>query len=133
MVVTLAGPKREPRSGIDSLDEAHRCLVRLCVRLCDDCEKQRPDDFVAAQFAALHTQASRYFFLEERLMQNKGSAFTDAHTAEHERLLDGLRRIAEAFEDGTCNGCGASLRTCIEIWLADHMRSANAALRTLAK
>ncbi len=65
-------------------------------------------------------------------MHSRGYLFVDDHSAEHERLLSGLRRIAEAFEDGACDGCGASPRTCIEVWLADHLRSANEALRTLA-
>jgi hemerythrin len=76
---------------------------------------------------------SAHFALEERLMSEKNYAFYDAHKADHERLLDQIRRMMEAYEDGECADCGTNLRACLDTWLADHVRNADTALHTLAE
>jgi hemerythrin len=84
-------------------------------------------------FGALYAKASAHFALEERIMREKKYAFYDAHKADHERLLDQIRHMMEAYEDGMCTDCGTSLRACLEAWFAGHVADADTGLRTLAE
>jgi len=130
--MSLASLKDELRTGIDSLDHEHRQLIGVMEALCDSFDHAPSADAVSNLFGLLYAQVSAHFALEERLMREKRYAFYATHKAEHERLLEQIRNMMEAYEDGKCEDCGTTLRACLEAWLANHVRSADTALRTLA-
>ncbi len=130
--MSLASLKDELRTGIDSLDQEHCKLVGVMEELCDTFDNAPSTGAVSDLFDVLYAQVSAQFALEERLMREKKYAFYDSHKTDHERLLEQVRHMMEAYEEGKCADCGMSLRTCLETWLADHVRNADTALRSLA-
>ena len=130
--MSLASLKDELRTGIDSLDHEHRQLIGVMEALCDSFDHAPSTGAVSDLFGVLYAQVSAHFALEERLMREKSHPFYDTHKADHERLLEQIRHMMEAYEDGKCADCGTTLRACLEAWLANHVRSADTALRTLA-
>jgi hemerythrin-like metal-binding protein len=131
--MSLTSLKDGLKTGIDGLDYEHRKLVEVMEALCDSFDRAGSAGEVSDLFAALYTEASAHFALEESIMRGKKYAFYDAHKADHERLLDKVRIMMEAYEDGMCTDCGTSLRGCLETWFANHVADADTRLRSLAE
>lgn len=120
------------RTNIDSLDYEHRKLVEVMEELCESFNRATVAPEVADLFGALYARVAAHFALEEHLMREKKYASYDAHKADHERLLDRILYMMEAYEDGTCKDCGSSLPACLEAWFAAHVQNADTGLRALA-
>ena len=131
--MSLTSLKDGFRTGIHSLDYEHRKLVEVMEALCDSFDRAASAREVSDLFGALFAKTSAHFALEESIMREKKYAFYDAHKADHERLLDQIRHMMEAYEDGMCADCGTSLRACLEAWFAGHVADADTGLRTLAE
>jgi hemerythrin len=131
--MSLASLKYELRTGIDSLDYEHRKLVEVMEELCVSFDNDPVTGAVSDCFGVLYARVSAHFALEEQLMREKKYAFYDTHKTDHERLLEQIRRMMEAYEEGKCADCGTNLRACLETWLADHVRTADTALCALAE
>jgi hemerythrin-like metal-binding protein len=131
--MSLTNLKNGLRTGIDGLDYEHRKLVGVMEALCDSFDHAGSAREVSDLFGALHAEASAHFALEESLMREKKYAFYDAHKADHERLLDKIRFMMEAYEDDMCTDCGVSLRECLHDWLAGHVKYEDAKLSVLVE
>ena len=131
--MSLTSLKDGLRTGINGLDYEHRELVGMMEALCDSFDGAGPSSEVSDLFGALYAEASAHFALEESLMREKKYASYEAHKADHERLLERIRQMMEAYEDGMCEDCGTSLRGCLEAWFAGHVAKADAGLRSLAE
>lgn len=131
--MSLTSLKNGLRTGIDGLDYEHRKLVGAMEAISDSFDRAVIAQEVSDLFGDIHATASAHFALEESLMRKKKYAFYEAHKADHERLLDKIRVMMEAYEDGVCMDCGKSLSVCLETWLAGHVKNADTGLRTLAK
>ena len=131
--MSLTSLKDGFRTGIRSLDCEHSKLVGVMEALCDSYDRAATEREVSGLFGALYAEASAHFALEESIMREKKYAFYDARKADHERLLDQIRHMMEAYEDGMCTDCGTSLRACLEAWFAGHVAEADTGLRTLAE
>ena len=131
--MSLTSLKHGLKTGIDGLDYEHRKLIEVMEALCDSFDRAGSAREVSDLFAALYAKASAHFALEESIMRDKKYAFYDAHKADHERLLDQIRHMMEAYEDGMCTDCGMSLRACLEALFAGHVADADTGLRTLTK
>jgi len=127
----FANSKEKLWTGIDSVDSERRKLFALIDALVDKFDSFAAADAVAADFTALQVQVSAEFAAEERLMRSERYPLYRAHKGEHERLLEQLRQMIEAYEEGACMQCGSNLRTCMESWLGDHIRNADPALKSL--
>ncbi len=131
--MSLTSLKDGLRTGIDGLDYEHRKLVEVMEALCNSFDRAGSAGEVSDLFATLHAGASAHFALEESIMREKKYPFYDTHKADHERLLDKIRFMMEAYEDGMCTDCGTSLQTCLETWFAGHVADADTGLRALAE
>lgn len=131
--MTLASLKDQLSTGIEGLDHEHRRLVGTMEELCDSFDRTGSNDEIRGLFGALHARAAAHFALEERLMRERKYPRYEAHKADHERLLDQVRAMMEAFEAGRCKDCGVQLRDCLEAWLASHVAEADGGLRDLAE
>ena len=131
--MSLTSLKDGLRTGIDGLDYEHRKLIEVMEALCDSFDRAGSASEVSDLFATLYSQASAHFALEESFMREKKYAFYDAHKADHERLLDRIRFMMEAYENGMCTDCGTSMRACLEAWFASHVADADTGLRSLAE
>ena len=130
--MSLTSLKDGLRTDICSLDYEHARLVEVMEALCDSFERAGSAPEVADLFGTLHAKAAAHFALEERFMREKGYPLYDAHKADHERLLERIRYMMEAYEDGVCEDCGTTLRACLEAWFAGHVGKADSELRSLA-
>ena len=136
--MSLASLKDELKTGIDSLDYEHRRLIGVMEELCDSFDRTEYASAESAgaisdSFGALYAAVSAHFALEESLMREKKHPSFDDHKADHERLLDKIRVMIDAYEDGQCVDCGTSLRACLEAWFVGHVRGADTELRSLAE
>lgn len=131
--MSLASLKDRFSTGIESLDYEHRRLVDAMESLCDGFDRAGSDNEVAALFGELQARASAHFALEERLMREAAYPAYESHKADHERLLERIRTMMEAYEAGRCRDCGIALRDCLEHWLAGHVAEADQGLRRLAE
>ncbi len=132
--MSLANLKHQLNTGIESLDYEHRRLIGVMEELCDSFEHAEAEGpgAVSDLFGTLYARASAHFALEERLMREKQYPRYDAHKADHERLLDQIRAMMEAYEAGRCVDCGMTLRSCLEAWFAEHVRESDRGLGSLA-
>ncbi len=125
--MTLSDLKSGVRTGVDSLDYEHRELVALMEELCEcfdrlgASEKSEPLEDVSDRFGALYARTTAHFALEERLMRERKYPQFKAHKADHERLLDAIRDMMEAYQSGRCADCAVSLRGCLSNWFSGHM------------
>jgi hemerythrin len=126
-------PRTGPRTGIDSLDYEHSKIVGVMEDLCDRFDSGDIPGEVSDSFGTLHAEVTAHFALEEYLMRERKYALADEHKADHERLLDQIRFMMDAYEDGKCVDCGTTLRACLSKWFAGHEKDAEAWRRALAE
>lgn len=131
--MSLASLKDQFSTGIESLDHEHRKLIGAMEALCESFDRADSAEEIRGLFGALHARAAAHFALEERLMRENEYPRYAAHKEDHERLLDQVRAMMEAFEAGRCKDCGVRLRDCLEDWLAGHVAESDGALRGLTE
>lgn len=129
--MSLSSLKDKLNTGIESLDYEHRKLVAVMEELCDSYD--RDESSVSELFGRLYAEVSAHFALEESIMREKKYASYDAHKADHEHLLDRIRFMMDAYENGLCADCGTNLRSCLEAWFAGHVADADMGLGTLGE
>src|SRR5262245_57046600 len=91
--------KDEYSVGIEAVDFEHKQLINLINQLE---QKLSASDFkhsVPAFFGDLLKGISAHFALEEKFMRDHTYARLGAHKQDHERLLDELRDVMDAFEN----------------------------------
>lgn len=54
-----------------------------------------------------------------------------AHKADHERLLEKMRTMMDAFEAGACETCGKTLDDCLTAWFRQHFQIEDPRFQTL--
>lgn len=118
-------------TGIGYIDYEHRRLVDLINRAGDSLAGAGPYDVVAECLGELYAQVCAHFALEERLMLAKNYELYDAHKADHEALLDEMRYMMDAYENGLCETCGTTLDDCLTAWFRKHFRIADSRLAQL--
>lgn len=84
--------------GVPEVDHEHQALIELIntahAKLgCADNQHLVPDFL-----GEIHAQVSAHFALEEKLMRELGYDQYEDHKADHERLLDEIRDIMDAYE-----------------------------------
>lgn len=119
-------------TGIDSLDYGWGRVTAVIEIICDCLERAEGEE-IAGCFGRLYSEASAQFALEEELMRSKAFPDYQSHKQEHEDLLERLRDIMDASEDGSCACCGTALRTCLNAWIADHAAGPDAALAAYSR
>lgn len=123
--------KEDFATGIGYIDYEHRRLVETINRICADMARRASELTVADGLGQLHAQICAHFALEEKLMREKGYPHYAAHKAEHEKLLDEIRTMMDAFEDGLCETCGKTLEECLTAWFYKHFQGEDARFESL--
>lgn len=90
--------KDEYSTGLEDVDEEHRDLIDIINRLHDLMLADDAKLTVPAFFDRLLKGVSTHFALEERIMGESDYPELAAHQEDHDRLLDDIRDLAEAFE-----------------------------------
>jgi hemerythrin len=123
--------KDEFETGIVYIDYEHRRLVYLINETCNNLGPESSEERVAECLGDLYAQICAHFALEERLMREKKYALYDIHKSDHEKLLEELRFMMDAFEAGACETCGKTLDDCLSAWFHKHFRAEDARFETL--
>ena len=121
------------RTGIDYVDYEHRQLVELVNEACERLTQPGSEDQVADALGEIYARISAHFALEERLMRERRYRLYETHKADHERLLDEIRYMMDAYEAGACETCGKTLEACLTEWFHKHFETQDARLETLGR
>jgi len=112
----------EFETGIDYLDFEHRQLLELVNSVYRKSLQTESRDSIAQYMGELYAKVCGHFALEEKLMQEQDYTFYEQHKVHHERLLDEIRNMMDAYENGTCENCGKLLEDCLTVWFHKHFR-----------
>jgi hemerythrin len=122
--------KDEYSVGIEAVDHEHKQLIDLINRLHEKLDAADARLTVPAFFGDLLKEISAHFALEEELMRDQGYGRLDQHKDDHERLLDELREIMDAFEQSEeIDAVELSLR--LDSWFSRHFRTHDAELHQM--
>lgn len=114
--------KDEFETGIAYIDFEHRRLLKLINKTCESLAEDSAAATVAACLGDLYARICGHFALEEKLMREKKYALYEVHKAHHERLLEEMRTMMDAFEAGVCETCGKTLQDCLTAWFRQHFQ-----------
>ena len=120
--------KDEYSVGIDAVDYEHKELIDLINRLHEELGASDSKRTISAFFGDLLKGISAHFALEEKFMRDHAYGRLEPHKEDHERLLDELRDIMDAFEDAK-EIDPAELRGRLDTWFTRHFRTHDAALQ----
>ena len=129
--MTLIEWRDEFSTGIGSIDHEHRELIALINEIHDKVDSDLHKSAVLEFFGALHASISSHFALEEVIMRAAGYDEYEAHKEEHERLLDDIRDIMDAYDTAEGNTYRDSLSGHLEEWFSEHFRTMDARLHRI--
>jgi hemerythrin len=116
--------------GIPSVDYEHRELIDLINTLHAGLSRHASGEEIAGFLGEVDARIAAHFALEEKTMRDlKYDQYLD-HKMDHERLLDQISDIGDAFEAGVYVDCGAQLAESLKAWFAEHFRTKDARLHT---
>jgi hemerythrin len=110
-------------TGIGYIDYEHRRLVDLINRVTGDLGAAGQEADIADCLGELYAQISAHFALEESVMRDNRYGLYDLHKADHEKLLEEMRYMMDAYEAGACETCGKTLDACLSEWFHKHFRT----------
>jgi hemerythrin-like metal-binding protein len=119
--------KDEYSVGINAVDHEHKELIALINRLYVELESAEARRTVPAFFGDLLKAIGAHFALEERFMRERDYDRLDRHKADHERLLDELRDIMDAFDHAVEIDI-VDLADRLDVWFTRHFRTHDAEL-----
>jgi hemerythrin-like metal-binding protein len=122
--------KEEFETGLASLDYEHRQLVDLLNRLYETLVAEGSEDAVEAFLGEVYARISAHFALEERIMRERRYDQYREHKDDHERLLDEIRDIMDAY-DTTAGASTQEFANRIETWFVRHFKTNDARLHRL--
>jgi hemerythrin-like metal-binding protein len=125
--VTLLKWRDEFRIGIAEVDHEHWELIGLINSLHGRLEKPGQGAGVGEFLGEVHAQISAHFALEEKVMRSRRYAEFADHKQDHERLLDEIREIMDAYELHSRYDDGA-LAAALDTWFGEHFRTRDARL-----
>ena len=118
--------KDEYKTGITDVDHEHQELIALINDLYDGMKTGGAHvvlDFLGEIFA----HVSAHFALEEKIMRKYNYDHYAEHKADHEKLLDDLRDIMDAYEEKSYFSDDEFAET-VEHWFSEHFRTRDARL-----
>lgn len=130
MGMALIEWRTEFETGIAEVDAEHRDLIELINALHQEIRDKADSHTISAFLGEVFARIAAHFALEETVMRKHAYDDYPAHKAEHERLLDEIRDIMDAYEAGTVD-CDAALSGTVRDWFIDHFKLKDARLHRL--
>jgi len=118
--------------GIPGVDHEHREMIDLINELHAHLQISEDSERVLDFLGEIYARISAHFALEERDMRNMGYDEYDDHKADHEKLLDELREIMDAYEDDDSYD-EAALATTLTSWFTEHFKTRDARLHNFIR
>ncbi len=125
--MNLLSWKDEYSVGIDAVDHEHKELIELINRLYAELVRSQSRHSASRFFGDLLKGISAHFALEERIMRDRGYRQLGAHKRDHERLLDELRDMMDAYEQAETVDV-LELAPQLDQWFSRHFRTHDAEL-----
>lgn len=122
--------REEFEIGIESVDHEHRELIGLINELHDGLGGEASADTISGFLGEILARISAHFALEEKVMRDLKYDEYETHKADHEALLDDLRDIMDAQDDGAYLDLNSELADSLESWFGEHFRTRDARLHT---
>lgn len=118
----------EFKIGIPSIDYEHQELIALINALHDGLSGDATAADITSFLGEVDAQIAAHFALEEWTMRQLGYDQYEDHKADHDRLLEQIRDIADAFEAGAYMDYSSRLGDHLKHWFSEHFRTKDARL-----
>ena len=123
----------EFKTGIADVDYEHSQLIGLINDIYRELG-ERPDKAdIGAALGEIHVKISAHFALEEKIMRERRYDQYADHKADHERLLDEIRDIMDAFEETPEFDYAEALVARVTPWFTGHFKTKDARLHRMLK
>lgn len=118
----------EFKIGIPSIDHEHQELIALINTLHAGLSGDATAEEISRFLGEVDAQIAAHFALEERTMRDMRYDQYADHKADHERLLEEIRDIADAFDAGVYTDYSSRLGEHLNLWFSEHFRTRDARL-----
>ena len=123
--------KTEFETGVADVDHEHRELVDLINELHAELGNERSTKDVSEFLGEVFARISAHFALEETIMRKYEYDEYEEHKRDHEKLLDDIRDIMDAFEGGQFSNYDEALSRAVRDWFVNHFKTKDARLHRL--
>lgn len=123
--------RAEFETGVAEVDHEHRELVDLINALHAEIGGNATKEVVSGFLGEVFAKISAHFALEETVMRKHRYDEYAAHKADHEKLLDDLRDIMDAHENGFFLDYEAALGRAVRDWFVNHFKTKDARLHQI--
>lgn len=118
----------EFRIGIPSVDHEHKELIALINALHEGLSGDATSEKIGRFLGEVDTQIAAHFALEERTMRDMNYDQYADHKADHDKLLEQIRDIADAFDAGLYLDYSDQLAEHLKVWFSEHFRTKDSRL-----
>ena len=118
----------EFETGDAAIDHEHAALVDLLNEVFARLDAGGPADEIDAFLGEVYARISAHFALEEQVMQSAKYDELAEHKADHEFLLDEVRDLMDAHEDGTYIEFRDAFAERLRSWFVEHFKTRDARL-----
>ncbi len=119
--------RQEFSLGIPDVDHEHCELIGLINELYAHVQQKDSTVSVEDFLGEIYAKISAHFALEEKIMRERHYDQYQDHKADHERLLDEIRDIMDAYEDDA-HFNESALAACLNSWFTEHFKTKDARL-----
>lgn len=117
-------------TGIDSVDHEHQELVGLVNRVIREMDSADQQEVVIESLGDLNAKIAAHFALEELIMKQAKYVDFEPHKDDHERLLDEIRDIMDAYELGEYTARRDDFIAHLTGWFVTHFSTMDAKLHS---
>lgn len=125
--MTLIEWKDEFKLGIAEVDHEHEEMIELINTAHAQMQSNASAEAVSDFLGEIYAKISAHFALEEKMMRDSGYDEFAQHKEEHEQLLDEIRDLMDAYEDGELLD-NEALAMKLHAWFTQHFRTRDARL-----
>jgi hemerythrin len=114
--------------GVPAIDHEHRELIALLNAIIDALEAGGETEPILDVLGEVNARISAHFALEEQIMRERRYDQYAQHKTDHERLLDDIREIMDAFAEGSYVDRRDALAARLREWFVAHSKTMDARL-----
>ena len=119
--------KDEFSVGVPEVDHEHRQLIELINKLHDAMSGENAAMTVTDFLGEIHAHVAAHFALEEKIMRERRYDQYQDHKQDHERLLDEISDIMDAYEENAFYS-DEEFAQSLEHWFTNHFKTRDARL-----
>ncbi len=128
--MTIIEWRKEFETGNGAVDYEHRELVSLLNELMETVSDGEPTDEALDFLGEVNARISGHFALEESEMQRAEYDEYEDHKEDHERLLDDILDLMDAYENGTYVDKIDDFSARLHDWFVNHFKTKDARLHS---